>query len=81
SSAPPKPVAKGSVRTKPTGPFPLPEGHWYGPESNDDRNHSGLRTSEREGIRQIQRLLGLKADGGYGPVTKAGVVKWQKEHK
>lgn len=35
---------------------------------------------DAERIRRIQAIVGVKADGHYGPVTKAAVVTWQAEH-
>ena len=29
-------------------------------------------------VKQVQIFLGLKADGAFGPKTKAAVVAWQK---
>lgn len=33
-----------------------------------------------EGVKVVQRALGLKADGIYGPITKANVIKFQDNH-
>jgi surface antigen len=33
-----------------------------------------------EGVKIIQKALGLKADGIYGPITKANVIKFQDNH-
>ena len=33
-----------------------------------------------EGVKIVQRALGLKADGDYGPITKANVIKFQDNH-
>lgn len=67
-----------SARTR--GPFPLPRGHWYGPTSADPKNHSGYWAKDRAGIQQIQRVVGVAADGRYGPATKTAVTAWQKRH-
>ncbi|ASU81495.1 peptidoglycan-binding domain-containing protein [Nocardiopsis gilva YIM 90087] len=37
--------------------FPLPAGHWFGPESRDARNHSGFWTSDRPHVRRIRDRL------------------------
>lgn len=47
---PPKPGEKAP-------PFPLPSGHWFGPESPDPRNHSGYWAADRPGIRKIRDRL------------------------
>ena len=59
--------------------FPLKSGHWFGPESKNQKNHSGYWSGDREPIKKIQRALGLKADGIYGPSTYNAVKKWQKK--
>jgi hypothetical protein len=33
-----------------------------------------------EGVKIVQKALGLKADGIYGPITKANVIKFQDNH-
>jgi hypothetical protein len=33
-----------------------------------------------EGVKIVQKVLGLKADGIYGPITKANVIKFQDNH-
>ena len=70
------PVPSGRTR----GPFPLPRGHWYGPESPNPKNHSGYAARDRSAIKQIQSVAGVGVDGRYGPATKAAVSRWQKAH-
>ncbi|MFE6305049.1 N-acetylmuramoyl-L-alanine amidase [Nocardiopsis sp. NPDC057823] len=65
-------------RTGGAEPYPLPAGHWYGPESVDPRNHSGFWERDRPAIRKIQDKVGVKKDGRYGPKTKDGVAAWQR---
>jgi hypothetical protein len=36
--------------------------------------------SKGEGVKVVQKALGLKADGEYGPATKAAVVAFQDNH-
>lgn len=36
--------------------------------------------SDADRIRRIQRIVGVTADGHYGPLTRAAVVTWQAEH-
>lgn len=69
-------VPINNARTR--GPFPLPVGHWYGPESNNPKNHSGYYKKDRAGIRQIQSVVGERADGSYGSKTASAVKYWQK---
>lgn len=64
--------------------FPLPRGHWFGPESNDPRNHSGVRAADRQHVRTLQ--MGLRnrgwtigVDGRFGPQTLTVVTKFQRE--
>lgn len=67
---------------KPAAPaFPLPTGHWFGPESRDRRNHSGYWVPDRTHIKRIQKALGIKADGIYGPRTKDAVERFQRAQK
>lgn len=62
------------------GPFPLPAGHWYGPESKDPRNHSGYAVRDRQGIMQCQAEFGAASDGRYGPETLRLGKAWQAAH-
>ena len=72
----------GGRKAKPKGkPFPLPKGHWFGPESRDKRNHSGYWKKDRPAIRDIQRKVGTRVDGGYGRATKRKVEDYQRRHK
>lgn len=36
--------------------------------------------ADADRIRRIQAIVGVKADGHYGPLTKAAVVLWQSKH-
>lgn len=79
------PVKKKPAPSKaPT--FPLPSGHWYGPESSSRKNHSGYYAKDREGIKQFQRKLksrgwSISVDGIYGPNTRKVVTQFQREKK
>lgn len=72
---------------KPKAPaFPLPAGHWYGPESKNPKNHSGYYAKDRAGIKQFQNKLKsrgwkISADGFYGPNTKKIVRQFQAEKR
>lgn len=64
--------------------FELPKGHWYGPESNSPKNHSGYYAKDRAGVRKIQQRLKdrgwtIVADGRYGDDTAKVVRQFQKE--
>lgn len=59
-------------------PFPLPKGHWFGPESSDSRNHSGYWASDRPHIEDIQGKVGASKDGRYGPKTRSKVISFQQ---
>ncbi|WP_304455873.1 N-acetylmuramoyl-L-alanine amidase [Nocardiopsis sp. YSL2] len=70
----------GSAPKPPAKPFPLARGHWFGPPSSDDRNHSGYYwPADRPHIKEIQGKVGAKKDGRYGPKTKAAVTAWQRK--
>lgn len=83
------PQPKPTPRPKPAGKaprFPLPAGHWYGPESRDRRNHSGYYARDRHGIRQLQQRLKdrgwrISVDGRYGTATRDVVRKFQREKR
>jgi peptidoglycan hydrolase-like protein with peptidoglycan-binding domain len=32
-------------------------------------------------VKQVQREVGVVADGKFGPVTAAAVVRWQRVHR
>nr|WP_233474678.1 peptidoglycan-binding domain-containing protein [Azospirillum agricola] len=36
--------------------------------------------AERNRVRTIQRIVGAKVDGIYGPATHAAVARWQAVH-
>lgn len=79
---PSKPKHKKSKAPK----FPLPKGHWYGPESRNKKNHSGYWAKDRAGIKQFQNKLKsrgwtIDADGRFGRATKKVVRQFQAEKK
>ena len=61
--------------------FPLPAGHWYGPNDGTVRSHSGVRVADRAQIKRVQAKVGAATDGLFGDRTAAAVAKWQKAHK
>ena len=65
----------------PSNTFPLPAGHWYGPNDGTWKSHSGVRAADKGIITRIQKAVGASADGIYGPATKAKVAAWQAAHK
>lgn len=67
------------IKGEPRGPFPLPHGHWYGPNDKSSRSHSGYQSKDRMAIKMIQRKVGVTADGQYGPNTKRAVAAYQSK--
>ena len=78
--------------TEPRGPFPLPKGHWYGPNDGTSKSHSGAYAGaqgkkDKGAIKLIQQKLNkelgskLTVDGEYGPKTVAAVKVWQRKYK
>lgn len=61
---------QATVKGEPRGPFPLQKNQYFGP---------GSVTKGHVGIYQIQRKVGVTADGAYGPKTRAAVKAWQKK--
>src|SRR5690606_37142212 len=90
---------KGSVKPKPSQPkpkpkakakaekFPLPDGHWYGVESKDPRNHSGFYKKDQPGIKKYQTQMAVvrgwrgmgEIDGVFGKRTETVTKQFQKE--
>lgn len=81
TKAPTTSPAKVAQSARTRGPFPLPSGHWYGVNDGSDRSHSGLQAKDKEAVRQIQRAVGVSADGLFGDRTRAAVVAYQKRRK
>lgn len=76
----PKPVTPAA---KPPA-FPLPAGHWYGPESNDPHNHSGYNPKDRTGIlvwqnRMAARGWKISRDGRFGAQSADVCRSFQRE--
>lgn len=67
SSSKPAPAKPKKPGTKPE-PFPLPDGHWYGPESKNPKNHSGYYPKDRPGIRTWQTQM--KTERGWSAIGK-----------
>lgn len=53
ASKPSKPPTSSGKAPK----FPLPAGHWYGPESANPKNHSGYYKKDQAGIRKYQQQM------------------------
>lgn len=73
----PKPKSKAPA-------FPLPSGHWYGPESKNPKNHSGFWEKDRAGIKQLQQKLKdrgwrIGVTGRYDDQTYKVVTAFQDE--
>jgi peptidoglycan hydrolase-like protein with peptidoglycan-binding domain len=79
-----KPAAPILPPTVKAPPFPLPAGHWYGPESSDRRNHSGYAAADRVGIltwqnRMAQRGWAITRDGRFGAQSSTVAKSFQRE--
>lgn len=79
-TAPPVNHNTGLATEKPWGAYPLPVTDWYGVNDQTVHSHSGLRSEDQRGIKQVQREVNTPPDGKYGPVTQASVALWQKAH-
>lgn len=79
----PKPVNHdtGLATEKPWGAFPLPATDWYGLNDGTAHSHSGLNPADARAIKQVQREVGVTADGKFGPATARAVVSWQRAHR
>jgi peptidoglycan hydrolase-like protein with peptidoglycan-binding domain len=71
----------GLLTEKPWGAFPLPASDWYGIDDHTPHSHSGVNPADQRAVKQIQREIGAKADGGFGPVTAGLVVAYQRRRK
>lgn len=81
-SAPaPKPTKPGTKAPA----YPLPAGHWFGPESADRRNHSGYWQVDRPHIRKIRNRLrergwvGVAAGDRYDAKLAERIRAFQRE--
>jgi D-alanyl-D-alanine carboxypeptidase/Putative peptidoglycan binding domain len=66
-----------------TNTFPLPGGSYYGPYSGPAESISGNGGNDgryRDGLARAQRMMGIAADGYYGPTTAAATRIWQAAH-
>lgn len=63
--------------------YPLPQGYYYGPFSGPRESISGSGRDDapyRPGLAEAQLVLGVAADGYYGPDTAAAAAYWQAGH-
>ena len=82
-----KAPAKNPAPRKPGGKapaFPLPAGHWYGPESKNPKNHSGYWERDRAGIKLWQEQMKRRGwritpDGYYGKRSYEVCKQFQAE--
>lgn len=66
-----------------THPFPLPRGHYFGPDPgrNDREIHNGTEGPKtRDHVKRIQRRVGAADDGTFGPRTLEAVKAWERRH-
>jgi peptidoglycan hydrolase-like protein with peptidoglycan-binding domain len=64
-------------------PFPLPAGWYFGPRSGPDASVSNVWRPEIAWVAALaaaQRILGVPADGLYGPVTARATRSYQLAH-
>lgn len=64
--------------------FPLPKGHWFGPESSNAKNHSGFWAEDRPHIANLKSELerrgwDIKVSGKFTEADREVVRKFQKE--
>lgn len=66
--------------------FPLPPGHWFGPRSEDHRNHSGFFSEvDAAGVRQYQERMKVRGwtrmpvTGRFDDTTYDQTKKFQQE--
>lgn len=79
-ASPPVNHNTGLATEKPWGAFPLPAIEWYGVNDGTSRSHSGVRPGDQRGVKQVQREVGVTADGAFGKQTEAAVARWQQAH-
>jgi hypothetical protein len=71
----------GLLTEKPWGAYPLPATDWYGIDDHTPHSHSGVNPADQRAVKQIQREVGVLADGVYGPATARAVALWQRAHR
>lgn len=79
-----KPLRPVDPPTVKAPPFPLPSGHWYGPESSDTHNHSGYNAKDRPGIltwqtQMARRGWAIGRDGRFGSQSSDVARAFQRE--
>ena len=82
----PKPAPKPATKKRPAAPkFPLPKGHYFGPERGPNRSVSGYHGG-RNHLKVWQKQMRkrgwkITADGLYGPQTQRVARAFQKEKR
>lgn len=75
------PPASPSSDGGPVGAFPLPEGHWYGPDDGSLKSHSGARPVDQMAIKAIQREVVVQQTGHFDAITATKCSVWKKAHQ
>lgn len=79
------PATPPQAPAKPTSshgtPFPYPANEYLGLLTGPNESHGGYNATEKAQVAAIQRVVGVRPDGEFGPLTLAAVAKWQKAHK
>jgi peptidoglycan hydrolase-like protein with peptidoglycan-binding domain len=58
--------------------FPLPAGEYFS-RNGKGKSHNGKRNpKDRDNVKRIQKFLGSKVTGYYGPITASKVYLWRK---
>lgn len=70
-------VAKLNRTPKPVCKFPLPVGHVFGRKVSATVHNGKKSAADANNVKRIQKKLGVKTTGFYGPITDARVRAWQ----